>query len=125
MTKVGITNAIGKLSANFTKLDNSFFSVLAERAKHNGFDDEGLIRAVNSVIDNFIYQEPKIADILKINSNVQLFTYHEIVEKNDSMDRKAFEYYRPIEVKGISKAMYASVIDIEKYNLTLFKIKEL
>lgn len=123
LTRVGVKTAIGKLASNFKKLDDSFFSVLAERAKQNGFDDEMLNKAVDSVIDNYVYADPKVADILKINSNVQLFTYYDIVEKNDSMQRKAFEYYRPIIVPGVERPMYASVHDIDKYNLTLAKIK--
>ena len=124
LTENGTKENFAKLASNFPKLDGAFYSILADRVRKNGFDDEMLTNAVDSLIDNYQFPEPKVADILSLNSNVEIFTYHDIVKKNDTMNWKAFEYYRPIKIPGLEKPMYASVNDIAKYNLTPSPIKE-
>lgn len=124
LTKKGIENAVIKLASNFKSLDDSFFKIMADRVKKNGFDDISLDEAVNNLIDNFHYHEPKVADIVSLNPNIRLYKYQEVASMLDKTNKKAFEIYRPIIVPGVEQKMYAHKYDIQKYNLKEVKIRE-
>lgn len=64
--------------------DNSFFDLLSERLIENNFSGQRLKDAINHVIDNFQYKELTVADIIKFDRKVKLYTYtqaYALIEK--------------------------------------------
>lgn len=70
--------ATNRLKAAFPKMSGSFFSLLAERIIENNFTPERLSDAVNQLIDNFNYKELNIADIIKFDKKVKLYSYNDV-----------------------------------------------
>lgn len=75
-----VANAIDqfkKLKMAFPQLPSGFYDVLMERIKENGFTDKRLKDAVNNLIDNFIYPNPSIANVIGFDKKVKLITYNQ------------------------------------------------
>ena len=60
-------------------MEHHFFNILAERIVENDFTEKRLIDAVNYVIDSFPYKEINIADIIKFDRCVKLYTGKEFM----------------------------------------------
>jgi hypothetical protein len=75
-----IAVAVKKLSVAFPKQQPEFWTVLAERICANGFSGARLKDAVGYVLDNFQYKELNIADIIRFDRRVKLYTGRELVE---------------------------------------------
>lgn len=58
-------------------MDGTFFNLLSERLIDNSFSSKRLKDAINDIIDNFRYKELTIADIIKFDKRVKLYSYNE------------------------------------------------
>jgi hypothetical protein len=94
LTDYTLATELKKLSVSFPNLESTFFNVLAERIKVNGFSDERLKDAVGFLIDNFTYQKPSIANIISFDKRIKLYTQTELLglvsENKASLD----DYFR-------------------------------
>lgn len=72
-----IATEVAKLKAAFPAMEMSFISVLSERIQAKAFTEERLKDAIASVIDNFKYKMPNIADILSFDKKIKLYTHNE------------------------------------------------
>lgn len=62
----------------FPKMGNEFFNLLSERVRANKFTTKRLSDAINHLIDNFNYKELNIADIVKFDKKVKLYSYNDV-----------------------------------------------
>jgi hypothetical protein len=113
------SNNIKRIRVAFPSLQKDFYDILSERIIAKQFTDERFSDAVDYVIDNCKYPCPSIADFMTYDSGYKLYTYAEILKMMDNVGSSVWNDFRPIEIKGISKTLWASVIDIRKYNLKL------
>lgn len=91
-------------------------SILKERLKANGFNDERLKAAVNHVIDTYtgFGKEPNIADFIQYDKKVKVYTYNEIIAMEGSGDK--FARFTKVNV-GLDKPRYALTEEVEFYQL--------
>lgn len=120
LTTENIITGTIKLKKSFPALPKEFFDVFADRIKNNNFTDKRLNDSINHVIDNCIYPTPTIAQFISFDKRIKLYTYYDMIKMNDKT-QGVFSQFRPIKVDGISKPMYASISDIELYNLEPYK----
>lgn len=73
-----IAQELSKLKYAFPAMETNFISILSERLVANGFTEQRIKDAVANVIDNFTYKSPNIADVIKFDRKVKLYTYHEV-----------------------------------------------
>lgn len=73
-----VATAMARLKTAFPRMDGMFFSLLAERLIDNGFTAERTRDAVNNVLDGFQYKELTIADIIRYDRRVRLYSYNEV-----------------------------------------------
>jgi len=111
-----VINNIAKLKKAFPALPKEFYDVLADRIKEHNFNNQRLSDSIDSVIDNCVYPTPTIAQFIGYDEKINLYNYHDIIKMNDKTGI-AFKCYRPIKYKDLSKPLYASVEDIERFNL--------
>lgn len=97
----GIAVNLKKLKEAFPRMDPPFFNLLSERLIANGFSDQRLTDAVNSVIDNFEYKELNISDIVKFDKKVKLYTHSEATILVTS-GKAAFDDFEKREVNGVT-----------------------
>jgi hypothetical protein len=71
---------MARLKVAFPKMERHFFDILAERIVDNGFTEQRLTDAVNCVIDNFPYKELNVADIIKFDRRVKLYSGSEFIK---------------------------------------------
>ena len=74
-----IAVGIAKLNAAFPKMEQGFWSILAERIEANSFTTERIKQAVEHVLDNFQYKELNISDIIRFDRRVKLYTGSEFI----------------------------------------------
>lgn len=101
-----------RIAAAFPQLGGEFYVILAVRINELGIGDQRLMDAVNHVIDNCQYPQPTLAQFLNFDVKVKFYTYAEMLKLNDELNREAFRFYKRLE-----SGMYASLNDIEKFNL--------
>lgn len=109
-----LATELKKLSVSFPQLEATFFNVLAERVKANGFTDERLKDSIGFLIDNFTYPKPSIANIISFDKRIKLYDYEEVallVTKNETR----FENFAIIKRNG--KTFRIKKTDKEKYNI--------
>ena len=90
---------IKKLQAAFPKQQPVFFNLLTERLIANGFTDERIEDAVNHLIDNFAYKELNIADVVRFDKRVKLYTYQEVASLV-TQNKASFEDFEIREING-------------------------
>ena len=73
-----IAESISRLMDAFPKMENEFFNLLSERVRANKFTTKRLNDAINHLIDNFNYKELNIADIVKFDKKVKLYSYNDV-----------------------------------------------
>jgi hypothetical protein len=100
LTDAGIAKNLKKLQAAFPKMLPVFFNLLSERLIANGFSDERLSDAVNSVIDNFSYKELNISDIIRFDKKIKLYTYQEVAQLVTEF-KAAFADFDKKEIDGV------------------------
>ena len=96
----------------FPTLTQGFFIQLNRLIAENSFTDQRLREATDYVISECIYPQPTIANFLKYDTRVKLYSYKEVRDMCQP-GYSAFDYYELIE--DLNK--YASKNDIEKYGL--------
>jgi hypothetical protein len=69
-----------RLKKAFPNLPEGFYDILLERVKETGFTDQRLKDAIDTLIDNFIYPTPAIANIISFDKRVKLHTYPEVCD---------------------------------------------
>lgn len=116
LTPKGLVENIAKIKKSFPELDKEFFDMLSDAIKRNNFGDIRLSHAVNNVIDNCVYPRPTIAQFISYDVKIKLKTIKEYRENP--------EYYKAVDI-GISRPMFATVYDIERYKLKLWESKKL
>jgi hypothetical protein len=78
-TKEEIAVGMAKLCSAFPKMESGFWSILAERIVANNFTQERIKQSVEYVLDNFQYKELNIADVIKFDKRVKLYTGNEFM----------------------------------------------
>ena len=92
-----------KLQCAFPKQSKEFFNVLAERLIANGFTDQRLTDAVNSVIDKFQYKELNISDIVRFDKKIKLYNYQ---EESRLVTEKGYEFGKDLERISMDDRVY-------------------
>jgi hypothetical protein len=108
---------IKRISAAFPSLQKEFYDLLSELVKEKQYSDNKLTDAVNFVIENCKYPHPSIADFLSYDKGFTLYTYTNILKFFDSIGSSVWNDYKQVEIEGVSLKVWASIIDIQKYNL--------
>lgn len=106
---------INKLKYAFPDISPQYIVLLTERILDNKFTKKRLEDAVNYCIDNFNYKVPNISNIISYDKKVKIYTYSEILDINH-FTQTAFKDYKKVK-KTSSGYLYASIVDIQKYNL--------
>jgi hypothetical protein len=117
LTTPNVIECVTKIKKAFPSLPVGFYDVFTDRIKGNNFSDERLIDAVNHVIDTCVYPIPTIANFISFDQRIKLFTHSEMLKMNDNIGGSVWSDFKPVEIQGISKRLYASVIDIQRYKL--------
>jgi len=103
---------IAKIKIAFSNLPIEFYDLLNTRIKEKGFSDEQFRDAVNHVIDTCVYPQPTIAQFLSFDKKVELFTYEQMLKKNDEQ-RGIMRYYTSVEING--GRLFVSNENFKKY----------
>lgn len=120
ITNEGRARAVDKIKDSFPSLHGGFHKVLAQRVTELKIPDERFMDAVNHVIDNCQYPTPTIANFLSYDKKIKLYTYDQYLKLNHELQNQASRYYKAVRIKGQSRQMYASINDIEKFNIPLW-----
>lgn len=91
--------SISRLMVAFPKMENEFFNLLSERVRANKFTTKRLNDAINHLIDNFNYKELNIADIVKFDRKVKLYSYNDVC-KMVSKGEASFTDFAIKEIDG-------------------------
>lgn len=94
-----IAVSISRLMVAFPKMENDFFNLLSERVRANKFTTKRLNDAINHLIDNFNYKELNIADIVKFDKKVKLYSYNDVC-KMVSKGEASFTDFAIKEIDG-------------------------
>jgi len=112
-----VNNAIDqfkKLKMAFPQLPSGFYDVLMDRVKENGFTDKRLKDSINQLIDNFIYPNPSIANIIGFDKRIKLITYNQRCTLQ-SENPGSFNDYTKVLKNG--KVFFISKAEKEQYNI--------
>lgn len=91
--------SLSRLMLAFPKMSNVFFDILSERVVANKFTSKRLNDAINYLIDNFSYKELNIADIIKFDKKVKLYSYNDVC-KMVSKGEASFADFVIKEIEG-------------------------
>ena len=106
-----------KILTAFKGLDTNFTNLLAESLKRNGFTDQRLTDAVNYVIDNCPYPSPSIAEFVKFDKSVKVYSYEEMLKLGYGT-----EGFKKVRLNADQvKPLWVTTSDYEKYDLNKFK----
>lgn len=115
---------IARVKAAFPALNPEFHSLLLERFQEVGASDERMRAAVKFVIDNCEYPTPTIANFMSYDRKVKLYNYHQMADKCANGE-PAFETHKGVRItENQPKKMWASIQDVERYNLPLWENKD-
>jgi hypothetical protein len=112
-------NNIKRISAAFPSLQKEYYDLLSELVIEKQYTDERFSEAVNFVIENCKYPHPSIADFISYDRVYTLYTYTNMLRMYDSIGSSVWNDYKQVKIEGISIKVWASFIDIQKYNLTM------
>jgi hypothetical protein len=112
-----------KILVAFPKMERQMLKLLRDRFNANGFTDQRMTDAINSVIDNYsgFDKLPAIGDFVRFDKKVKTFTLSELKTKHKDAYYMGATYdpiaveYGSIKVDG--QLRYAKKEDITKYNL--------
>jgi len=121
LTTENIVKQMAKLKSAFPSLPATFFDILSDRIKDNVFTDKRLIDSVNNCIDLCVYPTPTVAQLISFDKRVKLYTYNQLIKMNNDT-QGVFKYYKAIDTPELKTGrLYASLGDIELYNLKVKK----
>ena len=112
--QIGIS--VAKLTVAFPQMDDDFFDLLTERISKRGLSAERLDYAINHIIDNYTYQRLTIADIMSIDSRVEVLSYSEMIAECNKRGCTTNEF-SPIRIGDQDKPFWVSKADKVKYKL--------
>jgi hypothetical protein len=107
-----IAKQLNRIRIAFPNLKPDFFNILSERIKANNFTNKRLIDSVDNLIDNFTFQTPTVAEILKYDNVVQGYTYNEILEMMEKKGTEIWSIYKSVRL-GNGKILYFEKEKIE------------
>jgi hypothetical protein len=119
LTTKCIIDQVKQVKKAFPSLPTGFYDVLTDRIKELGFSDERLKDAVNNLIDTCVYPVPTIANIISWDKRIKLYNYNQIIDLVDKYGVSVWDNYKSVKISGITVRTYASLIDIQKYNLQI------
>lgn len=122
LTAKTVVEQVSKIKKSFPSLPPEFYDIFSERIKESGFSDRRLIKSVNKVIDNCIYPVPTIGQFIAFDEKIKLYTYQDMLRLANET-KNAFKLFKSVKIGSNTKPLYASVQDIEKYNLELWSKK--
>jgi hypothetical protein len=99
VTETQIAIQMAKLKVAFPKMERVFFDLLAERIIDSDFTEQRLIDATSHVLDNFQYKELNVADIIRFDRCVKLYTGREFVAAQ--MNGRHCSEFEMREVDGV------------------------
>ena len=111
-----IATSIMKLSKAFPSQSVDFFNLLAERIDSTGMSADRLNYAINHLLDNHPYKTITIADLLSIDSRVEVLSYSEMIAECHKRGCTTDEY-APIWIGNEPKPCWVSKVDKERYKL--------
>lgn len=117
LTTECIVKQVKKLKQAFPSLPKGFYDVLTDRIQELGFCDKRLTAAVNNLIDTCTYPTPTIANLITWDRRIKLYTYMQMVEMTNEYGACIWDGYKAVNVPGITVRVFASILDIEIYNL--------
>jgi len=91
-----------KLKVAFPKKEPEFFELLCDRLFANGFTEKRVEDAINHVIDNFVYKDLNIADVIGFDKKVKLYTYPELVDMITNKGYKSDDF----EIRKINDKVF-------------------
>jgi hypothetical protein len=106
-----VKSQLKKLIAAYPKVTNDFIILLTERVIDNKFTKARVRDAVNNLIDTFVYEVPKVADIVSFDRRIKVFTYTDLCDKVERGER--FDDY--VRTKA---GRYILKDDVENYRLS-------
>lgn len=111
-----IAASVKKLSAAFPQMSADFFNILAERIAKRRLSAQRLEYAIEQVIDNYTYQRLTIADIMSIDSRVEILSYAEML--NECYKRGCTsDEFTPIHIGQEPKPYWIHKIDKIRFNI--------
>jgi hypothetical protein len=123
LTEDCIVKNILKIREAFPTLTEGFYNILTEELTESKFSNERLVDAVKHVIRNCVYPKPTIAQFLNFDKSIELYDFYQVSSMKE-FGKDAFKIFRPIDIDGLVKPMYAKESDIVKYNLPRSQPKE-
>ena len=75
-----IIDAVSDLAKAFPAIDSGFWGLLSSRIEANKFTSERLKNAVEHVLDTFRYKNLTIADIIRFDRRVKLYSGREFMD---------------------------------------------
>jgi hypothetical protein len=130
LTQAAVIRETEKIFIAFPKIEAQMVSLLRERFKANGFNDERMSDAINFVIDNYRAWDklPAIADFVSFDKTVKVYTYGELMTKHKdayymgaTYDPIANEYD---QINFYGEQRFAKKEDVERYRLQKWEYKK-
>lgn len=119
LTTQCVIKQVKKIKSAFPSLPSGFYDILTDRLKELRFSDQRLTDAVNNLIDTCPYPTPTIANLISWDKRIKLYNYQEMVAMVDKFGEVTWRSYKAVKISGFKSRVYASVTDIEAYNLEL------
>jgi hypothetical protein len=117
LTDVGLVQGVATVQKAFPALPATFYDVLIDRLRENGFSDERLADAIAHVIDNCRYPTPTIADFISFDRRFTAYNYGDISKLVDQGLAVVGETHKAVKLPNLPKPVWVHVNDIAKYNL--------
>lgn len=108
---------MSRIKKAFPNLSSGFYDILLERIKQANFTNKRLEDAVNNLIDNYKYPTPPISAIISFDKKIKVYTYNDILEMVSLGGDYIFQQFEPVKIYNGTKPFWASVIDIQTYNI--------
>ncbi len=93
-----------------------FFNLLSERITARNISADRLDYAVNHIIDNYTYQKLTIADIMSIDSRVEVMSYAEMTAECKKRGCSTDDY-APLFMGENEKPFWVHKSDKVRYNI--------
>lgn len=84
----------------FPELTPGFYEILIKRIRANGFSNKRFERSVQHVIDNCLYPRPTIAEFLKYDRSVEIFSYDKVLQILNDTGPTIWKLLEKIEIDG-------------------------
>lgn len=116
LTPKVVIESVATIKKAFPALPAGFYDVFTDRIKENGFCDDRLRDAVNSVIDNCVYPQPTIAQFISYDKRLKFKTWHEMTKED------CWGTYLPVQLPDRPKVIWVHANDIAAYKLEKYRV---